>query len=404
MDYASLFSEDARAFLPSAIRALAPLINDPTVISFAGGVPNPESFPNKALRAAANRVLTEQPARVLQYDVTRGFVPLREAVAARSRAKGMESASASDTLLTTGSQQALDLACRALLDPGDVVLVEVPTYVGALVTFASRRARPVGVARNAEGIDVAALEATVARLRREGARVKALYTIPNFQNPSGLSMTRDAKDRLADALLRLDLLALEDDPYGELTFEDAGAYDPVPLAARAPSHVLYFGSFSKTLAAGLRTGWTQGPPELLAKLELAKQAADLCSSTFDSAVLHAYLEDNDYEAHLTRLRAFYRERKETLLGAMAESFPAGVSWTRPAGGLFTWVELPQGLDAKALLPECVAATRVAYVPGEPFMVDADGKRFLRMTFAKESRENLVLGAKRLGEFLAARAG
>jgi 2-aminoadipate transaminase len=397
--YERLLSADARAFVPSAIRALAPLINDPTIISFAGGVPNPEAFPADALRAAAERVLREIPARVLQYDVTRGYLPLREIVAARSAAKGI-AASAADTLLTTGSQQALDLACRTLLDPGDVVLVEIPTYVGALVTIASRRARAVGIPRGEDGVDVGALEAAVVRLRAEGAIVKALYTIPSFQNPSGLAMTKAAKDSLADALLRLGLLAFEDDPYAELVFAPEGV-DAVPLAARVPELVLYCGSFSKTLAAGLRTGWVHAPAPLASKLELAKQAADLCSSTLDSAILHAYLEANDYEAHLARLRAFYRARKETLLSAMKESFPPAARWTDPKGGLFTWVELPDGADAKALLPRCVAATRVAYVPGEPFVVDGDGRRFLRMTFAKESRENLTLGARRLGEFLRA---
>jgi 2-aminoadipate transaminase len=392
-----LFSADARAFVPSAIRALAPLLNDPTIISFAAGVPNPETFPAEALAAAAARVLRDLPTRALQYDVTRGYEPLREKVAARGATRGL-AGSASDVILTTGSQQALDLAARVLLDPGDVVLVEVPTYVGALVTLAARRARPVGVRRDRDGIDLDHLEKEVNRLRAEGARVKALYAIPNFQNPSGLAMTRAAKDALAAALERLDLLLLEDDPYGEVSFGTLDV-DVRPIAARRPEGTLYFGSFSKTLAAGFRTGWMQGPPALLAKMELAKQAADLCSSTFNAAVIDAYLSANDYDAHLSRLRGFYRSRKEILLGAMAEHFPKAIAWTDPPGGLFTWVTLPQGADARALLPKCVATTKTAYVPGESFVVEGDGRRFLRMTFAKESEEKLREGARRLGEFL-----
>lgn len=405
LDFASLFSADARSFVPSAIRALAPLINDPTVISFAAGVPNPETFPVEALAESAARVLRTIPMRALQYDVTRGYLPLRERVAERSAKKGIPT-SAGETIVTTGSQEALDLCARVLLDPGDVVLVEVPTYVGALVTLAARRARPVGVRRGTDGIDLDHLRSTVARLRSEGARVKALYTIPTFQNPSGLAMTASAKDALAALVPALGLALLEDDPYGELRFStaEASAADPVPLAVRIPGHTAYFGSFSKTLAAGLRVGWMHGPEGLLAKAELAKQAVDLCSSTFNGALIDAYLGAYDYEAHLERVRGFYQARKSVLLDAMSAHFPPGLSWTDPAGGLFTWVTLPGGLDARALLPRCVAETRTAYVPGESFVVEGDGRPTLRMTFAKESAANLVEGARRLGEFLARELG
>ncbi len=396
----ALFSTDARAFVPSAIRALSPLINDPTVISFAAGVPNPETFPAGELSKACARVLADLPKRALQYDATAGYLPLRERVAARSVAKGIAT-SAAETLLTTGSQQGLDLVSRVLLDPGDVVLVEVPTYVGALVTLAGRRAQPVGVLRTAEGIDVDHLVATVARLRSEGRRVKALYTIPNFQNPAGTAMKKGAKDALAEACGRLRIAVLEDDPYGELLFDEGGGWDTTPLASRLPSATVYMGSFSKTLSAGFRVGWLHGPNELMAKAELAKQASDLCSSTFTHAVLDSYLGACDYEAHLAGLRGFYRERKEILLAALREHFPEGSRFTDPAGGLFSWGELPEGIDTKALLARCVAETRVAYVPGEPFVVEGDARRFLRVTFAKESPEKLVEGARRLGAFFRA---
>jgi DNA-binding transcriptional MocR family regulator len=390
-------SADARTFIPSPIRVLAKYISDPEIFSFAAGVPNPATFPAAALSAAAQRVLAERPDRALQYEVTRGYLPLRERIAARSFARGIR-ATAEETIVTTGSQQALDLAARAFLDPGDVVLVELPTYVGALVTFAARRAVPVGIRRTAEGIDLAHLEATVTRLRGEGRRASVLYAIPSFQNPSGLTMGRAAREALAAALERLDLLLLEDDPYGEVSFGSAG-HDATPVAVRAPERTLYFGSFSKTLSAGFRTGWVHAPSDLVHVLELAKQASDLCSSTFDAAVLDAYLEDNDYDAHLAGLRGFYRDRKEVLLGAMREHFPRDARFTDPAGGLFTWVELPEGLDAGALLPRCVAETKTAYVPGAPFLVEGDGRRFLRMTFAKETDARLVEGTRRLGAFL-----
>ncbi len=392
-----LFSEDARRFVPSAIRAMAALINDPTIISFAAGVPNPETFPKEALAHAATRILSESPSRVLQYDVTAGYLPLRERIASRVSAKGLLTGP-SDLVLTTGSQQALDLAARVLLDPGDAVLVELPTYVGGIATLAARRARIVGVPRDASGLDLERLERAVLWLRAEGTPVKALYTIPNFQNPSGLSMSGPSKDALAATLDRLGLVLLEDDPYGELGFQGGPEVDATPVAVRIPERSAYFGSFSKTLAAGLRTGWVKAPPRLLAKLELAKQAADLCSSTFDAALLHRYLEDNDYDAHIENVRGFYRARKDALLAAMREHFSPEARFTDPRGGLFTWVTLPEGLDAKALLPKCVAETRTAYVPGEAFLVEGDGRRLLRMTFAKETHANLLEGAKRLGAF------
>ena len=396
-----LFSLDARAFVPSPIRALAPLLSDPTVISFAAGVPNPETFPAEALSAAAVRALSEMPTRVLQYDVTAGWAPLRERVAARSTSRGLP-VSAKEILLTTGSQQGLDLCSRVLLDPGDAILVEVPTYVGALGTIAARRARPVGVRRDASGIDLDHLAATVARLRAAGTPVKALYTIPSFQNPSGLAMTKRAKDALAAACEKLGLFVLEDDPYGELGFEGSlEPADPTPLASRLPSRTAYLGSFSKTLAAGLRVGWLSGPAPFLAKAELAKQASDLCSSTFTAAVIDLYLAGNDYDAHLGRLRGFYEARKDVLLGAMREAFPPECRFTDPRGGLFTWVELPEGLDASELLPRAVAEERVAFVPGAPFVVEGEGRRFLRMTFAKEPPEKLVDGARRLGRLFGA---
>lgn len=397
------FSQDANAFVPSAIRALAPLINDPGVISFAAGVPNPETFPAGALLESCQRVLSGMPSRVLQYDVTAGFGPLREKVAGRSQKKGIPT-DAGGTLLTTGSQQALDLAARVLLDPGDVVLVEVPTYVGALVTIASRRAVPKGIRRNEDGIDIAHLEETVATLREAGRNVKALYTIPNFQNPSGLSMTREAKEALAAAAERLDLAVFEDDPYGELSFDSSARGDFSPLAARIPHRTVYAGSFSKTLSAGLRVGWLHAPSDFVRKAELAKQASDLCSSTFNAAVLEDYLAHNDYDAHLLRLREFYRDRKEILMAAIRESFPPGTWFSDPAGGLFAWGRLPEGLDSRVLLSKAVAEARVAYVPGEPFIVEGEGRPFLRLTFAKEPPGKLVEGARRLGEFFRTELG
>jgi DNA-binding transcriptional MocR family regulator len=280
------------------------------------------------------------------------------------------------------------------------VLVEVPTHVGRARDVRPPAARGPWVScAPPSGIDLAHLRATVNRLRGEGARVKALYSIPNFQNPSGLAMTRAAKDALAETVGELDLLLLEDDPYGELSFGNPDSFDRTPVAVRQPERTVYLGSFSKTLAAGFRVGWMHGPETFLSRAELAQQAVALCPSTFTASVLDSYLAHNDYDAHLARCAVSTR-RARTFFTALGEHFPKAIAYSEPAGGLFTWASLPAGMDAGALLPRCVAETKTAYVPGASFVVEGDGKPFFRMTYAKETAELLAEGARRLGAFFS----
>lgn len=389
------FSAEAGALRPSAIRRFASIINDPQVISFAGGVPNPQTFPAEALSRAARRAILEHAPVALQYGPTAGLPELREQAARLCRARGI-AAKPDGVLLTTGSQQALDLLARVLLDPGDVVIVENPAYVGALGAFRARRAEFLGVERNAQGLDVAHLESRVPALRRAGRNVRVLYTIPNFQNPSGWTIPGRGRDELLEAAGRLDLFVIEDDPYAEIYFDAA---PPPPLAAMDDEgRVAHLGSFSKTLAAGLRCGFLAGPAELLAKLELAKQSADLCSSMLDQLILSIYLAENDYEAHVRTVRAFYARQKAVFLGELRRESPPSVEYSDPGGGLFSWGRLPEGLDAEDLLEKSLAEHKVAFVPGEAFFVGEvpAARRHFRLTFAKETPERLVEGARRLG--------
>lgn len=391
------FSADAEALTASPIRRFAPLLNDPGVISFAGGVPNPETFPAEALAEAGAEAIRGHRPVSLQYGPTSGLPPLRERVAGMLCAAGIR-IEPSEVVLTTGSQQALALLAQVLLDPGDVVATEEPAYVGALAAFRARRPSLLAVARDAGRIDLARLTSQVESVRREGGRVKFLYTIPNFQNPSGWTLSAEARRDLLEAASRLDLLIVEDDPYGEIYFDS-----PPPrslAAADTEGRVVYLGTFSKTLAAGLRCGFLAGPAELLSKIELAKQAADLCSSSLDQMTIEIYFRNNDFTAHLNRVRTFYAGQKSSLLAAITRYFPASIEVSDPAGGLFCWARLPDGADASRLLETVLERERVAFIPGASFFLRDDGeaRRSFRLTFAKEPPGRLEEGARRLGEF------
>lgn len=393
-----VFSAEAAALRPSPIRRFASLVNDPSVISFAGGVPNPATFPAEALAAAAARAIRERRDEALQYGPTAGVPALRERIARRLSESGIASGAA-DVHVTTGSQQALDLIARVLVDPGDGVVVESPAYVGALACFRARQAEFLPATRDDSRVDAGELRESVRRFRAAGRSVRVLYTIPNFQNPSGWTLSAEGRAELLACAAELDLFVVEDDPYGEVHF---GPPPPAPLAALdRDGRVAYLGSFSKTLAAGLRAGFVRAPRALLEKIELAKQGADLCSSSLDQWTLALYFEGNDYDAHLKVLRAFYTRQKEVLLESILASWPRGISVSDPAGGLFCWARLPEGGDAGALLARCLDEKRVAFIPGAAFFPEetAETRRFFRMTFAKETPERLREGARRMGELL-----
>jgi 2-aminoadipate transaminase len=384
-------SRDARNFRPSAIRAFAKLINDPNVISFAGGVPSPETFPAERIAEIASRVIRENRAVALQYGPTRGLPRLCDFVAGVCRSRGID-CNAADVLMTTGSQQALDLIAHTLLDPGDVVLVELPTYIGGTSSFYARSAELAGVAQDDDGIVPESLAEIAARVKP-----KLLYTIPNFQNPSGRLMTQQRRAEVLRIASEHDFLVIEDDPYGELVYVDDA--DTLAMKSRDDEdRVIYLGSFSKVLAPGLRCGWIVAAPELLAKLEIAKQAADLCSGMLDQSIVDDFTAAGELPAQIEKVRAFYRAKRATMLASLQEYFHGRATWTPADGGLFTFVTMRDDIDTAALVPDAVAGG-VAYIPGTPFFVDGRGRNTMRLTFAKENDARIREGIGRLAQIL-----
>ncbi|HKR63818.1 MAG TPA: PLP-dependent aminotransferase family protein [Thermoanaerobaculia bacterium] len=394
LSYDAFFSRDAQAFRPSAIRAFAKLINDPNIISFAGGVPNPETFPAERVAAIAERVIRERSAIALQYGPTRGIARLCASIAELSKSRGIE-CTADDVLTTTGSQQALDLIAHTLLDPGDVVAVELPTYIGGSSSFFARSAQLAGVAQDDEGIVPESLREVASR-----TRIKLLYTIPNFQNPSGRLMTQARRAEVLAIAEEHDFLVIEDDPYGELVYVKGA--DTLAMKSRDTSgRVLYLGSFSKVLAPGLRVGWIVAPRPLLERLEIAKQAADLCSGMLDQSIVDEFIAHGELAPQIERVRAFYRGKRAVLIEELERHFTGRARWTSADGGLFTFVTLNDNVDTSARVTDAVA-NGVAYIPGRPFFVDGTGANTMRLTFAKESDERIREGVARLSSVFADR--
>lgn len=388
----SRFSAGARGMRFSAIRRMSALIERPGVISFAPGQPSPETFPVEAFQEIVREIIARDSAAAFQYILTRGVGALVAAVGEYARAKGMD-ATAAETLVTEGSQQGLDLVTRVLADPGDVVLVELPSYIGATAAFRAAQARMVGVRLEDDGLDLEDLRRRHREELAAGHVVKFLYVVPSFQNPSGISHSLEKRRGLLAVAEELDLLVVEDDPYGDLYFEA----EPLPTlkSLDRAGRVVYLSSFSKILAPGLRTAFLLGPEDLLAKVEIAKQSANLCGSGLDQRIILACLQRGLIEEQKARIRPYYRAKRDAMLAALEAEMPAGTHWTRPAGGLFVWLTLPEGMDAEALIEAAVEAG-VAYVPGAPFFVDGTGARTMRLTFAKETAETIAEGMRRLG--------
>ncbi|MFL6248496.1 MAG: PLP-dependent aminotransferase family protein [Thermoanaerobaculia bacterium] len=389
MSFEHFFSKDAHSFRPSAIRAFAKLINDPKIISFAGGVPNPETFPAERIAAVAGQVIRERRNIALQYGPTRGLPRLCASIAAICGTRGID-CTADDVMTTTGSQQALDLIAHTLLDPGDVVAVELPTYIGGSASFFARSAELVGVQQDDEGIVPESLREVASR-----RRIKLLYTIPNFQNPSGRLMTQERRAVVLAIAEEHDFLIIEDDPYGELVYVDGA--DTTSIASRDTNgRVLYLGSFSKVLAPGLRCGWMIAAKPLLERLEIAKQAADLCSGMLDQSIVDELVAGGELGPQIDKVRAFYRGKRGTMIAALEKHFTGRANWTSADGGLFTFLTFHEDIDTAACLNDAVAHG-VAYIPGGPFFIDGSGRNTMRLTFAKESDERIDEGIAKLAE-------
>jgi 2-aminoadipate transaminase len=391
------FAARTAGLRPSAIREILKVTGRPDVISFAGGLPAPDLFPVESIRRAADAVLRDDGQAALQYDVTEGHAPLRAWVGEHLQRTVGLTARPEQVLITHGSQQALDLVAKVLLDPGDIVLVENPAYLGALQAFRVYEADIRGLPTDAEGLQIGALR---DMLETGGRRPKLLYLVTNFQNPTGTSTSPERRRQIAALAAEFALPVLEDDPYGRLRY--SGAASPALAALPTARHCLYLGTSSKILCPGLRVAWLVVPdPELYERLVVAKQGADLHTSAFTQRLVWEYVrEPGRLDAHIATLISVYRRRRDAMLAALERWLPAGCDWTRPDGGLFLWVRLPESVDATALLQTCVAA-KVAFVPGAPFWVGPPARHTLRLNFSHATEERIAEGIARFARALAA---
>ena len=396
--YASLFAARTRVMRSSAMRDLMAITARPEVISLAGGLPDTSSFPPHTLAEVTTRVALESSARALQYGPTDGLVETKRCITTVMAAEGEGMrVQPEDIIVTSGGQQVIDLVTKALIDPGDVVVAEAPTYPGAVPVFSSYQADVVQIEIDADGMRVDLLEETLDALARDGRRPKFIYTVPTFQNPAGVTMSLGRRRRLVEVARERELLVLEDNPYGLLRYE--GTADPPLYALDGGLYVMYLGTFSKILSPGIRLGWVVAPPPVLEKLNLGKQAADLCSSTLSQLLVHAYFERPDWRGYVDSLTEIYRTRRDTMLDALAEFFPAEAEWTRPSGGLFIWVTLPDFIDTTDLLARALR-DNVAFVPGEAAYLDGRGRSSLRLNFSGVDEDSIREGVRRIGKVVS----
>ncbi|MFC0169878.1 PLP-dependent aminotransferase family protein [Pseudoduganella danionis] len=384
------FSERADQLQSSFIREILKITQQPEIISFAGGLPSPLTFPVDTMKAAFDKVLSENGKVALQYGPTDGYLPLRQWIADSLSANGAKIVP-EQVLMTSGSQQALDLLGKVLIDEGSRVLVETPSYLGALQAFSVYRPEFKSVETDEHGLVPAWLDKVAA-----GARL--LYALPNFQNPTGRSLSVERRVELVETCARLGLPLIEDDPYGALSYKGA----PAPkMVAMNPDGVIYMGSFSKVLTPGIRLGYVVAPLPLVRRLELAKQAADLHTSQLTQMVVYDVIKDGFLDQHIPKIRTLYGDQCQVMLDAMAQHFPSAVQWTKPEGGMFIWVTLPKHIDAMKLLDEAIAQ-KVAFVPGSPFYANEPETNTLRLSFVTVPPERIRAGIEILGKLIAAK--
>ncbi|WP_027179917.1 PLP-dependent aminotransferase family protein [Maridesulfovibrio bastinii] len=388
---ATKFADRMQTVHRSFIREILKVTEDPSIISFAGGLPNPELFPVEAMRKAASDVLAESGKEVLQYSTTEGYQPLRKFIADRYKSeKGIE-VDPEDILLTTGSQQCLDLLGKVFLNSGDRVIIERPGYLGAIQSFSFFQPEFVTVGLENDGPDLNELEKILAM-----DKVKMFYAVPNFQNPSGLTYSAEKRKAVAELMAESDTLFIEDDPYGELRF--MGEHQTPLSKGYLKDNCVLLGSFSKIAAPGFRLGWVVAESEVRDKLVIAKQASDLHTSTVSQRIMYRFMKDNDIDAHIEKIRERYRRQRETMVECIEKYFPEGVEITKPEGGMFLWITLPEGMSSMDLLDTAVAH-KVAFVPGRPFYVDGSGENTFRLNFSNSDEEHIEEGIKRMADCL-----
>jgi len=394
--YAGLFAQRTKVMRSSAMRDLMALTERPEVISLAGGLPDTSTFPSDTYAALMAAIAEEATARALQYGPTEGFAAATRCIAEVMAAEGM-TVDEGELLVTTGGQQVIDLVCKTLVDPGDVIVAEAPTYPGAVPTFCSYEADVVQIEMDADGMRVDELEETLDRLEREGRRPKFIYTIPNFQNPGGVTLSLPRRERIVRIAHERELLVLEDNPYGLLRYE--GEPLPTLYSMDGGQFVIYLGTFSKILSPGIRLGWAAAPRPVLQKMNLGKQAADLCSSSMTQLFVAEYFASGDWREYVSSLSAIYRARRDAMLEALATWFPREAAWTQPEGGLFIWATLPDYIDTTDLLARALSEN-VAFVPGRAAYLDGRGGSSMRLNFSGVVEDQIREGVRRIGKVVA----
>ena len=388
-DWESKLATRTKRMGRSVIRELLKFTQMPDIISFAGGLPAPEIFPVREFRESSSFVLDESPERALQYGMTEGFLPLRRYLADKVSKYGIP-AVPENILMTNGSQQALDLLGKVFISPGDTVLTEAPTYLGAIQAWNAYEPRFVTVPLDDDGMQVDKVEKVLER-----EKVKFIYVLPNFHNPAGTTMPLDHRKKLVEIAARHGVFIVEDDPYGELRYE---GMDIAPIISLHKENTVYLGTFSKTLAPGIRLGWMIAPEVAMERLVQAKQGADLHTGTYVQMLAYDIASRGILKRHVQTVRQVYRERRDVMLAAMEEHFPKEVAWTRPQGGLFIWVRCPEGVDTEPLLEKALEE-KVAFVPGFAFFPDGSGKNAMRLNFSAMPPDKIQVGIKRLGRVL-----
>ena len=392
--YAALFAGRTRVMKSSAMRDLMALTEREDVISLAGGMPDTSTFPPDSYAALMGSVAANSCSRALQYGPTEGLALIKSCIAEVMQAEGME-IDEGEVLVTTGGQQVIDLVCKTLIDPGDVVVCEAPTYPGAVPTFCAYQAEVVQVTMDRDGMRTDELEATLAELDRSGRRPKFIYTVPTFHNPAGVTLSVERRRALARIASERELLVLEDNPYALLRYEGS----PLPtLYSLENEFIIYLGTFSKILSPGVRLGWTVAPTPVLEKMNIGKQASDLCSSSISQYFVGAYFESGPWEEYVSSLIEIYRRRRDVMLDALAEHFPREAEWTHPEGGLFIWATLPDYIDTTDLLARALEE-HVAFVPGRAAFLDGRGGSSMRLNFSGVSEDEIREGIRRLGEIV-----
>lgn len=394
--YAGLFARRTRVMRSSAMRDLMEITARPEVISLAGGLPDTSTFPRDSFAAQMTRIAQQSAAKALQYGPTEGFAETKDVIREVMAAEGM-SPEPDDVIVTTGGQQAIDLICKALIDPGDVIVAEGPTYPGAVPVFCSYEAETRQVEMDADGMRIDLLEELLAELDREGRRPKFIYSVPTFQNPGGVTMTLARRRRLVEIAREREILVVEDNPYGLLRYE--GSALPPLYRLDGGDYVLYVGTLSKILSPGIRVGWACAPPPVMRKIVLGKQAADLCTSTLSQYFVREYFAEGRWLDYVGKLAGIYRSRRDAMLDALARHFPAQATWSEPEGGLFIWATLPDYIDTTDLLAKALREN-VAFVPGQAAFVEPRGTHSMRLNFSAQNEDEIREGIRRIGAVIA----